>query len=141
MVQDTRYPWDGRVKISVDPGEPAPFAINVRIPGWARNDAVPSDLYHLVRDAAPSQSIEWQTGADPVGQRGASYVALRRQWKAGDVIALDLPMPVRRIVANSQVAADRGRVAIQRGPIVFAAEGVDNPDHKVRTSCCPMTRS
>ncbi len=131
MVQDTRYPWDGRVKISVDPGEPATFAINVRIPGWARNDAVPSDLYHFA--GAASEKVTLAVNGKPVPiQLDKGYVALRRQWKAGDVIALDLPMPVRRIVANSQVAADRGRVAIQRGPIVFAAEGVDNPDHKVR---------
>src|SRR5207237_8162234 len=65
------------------------------------------------------------------------YVALTRTWKKGDVIELNLPMPVRRVVANEQVAADRGRVAIQRGPIVYAAEWADNPNGKVRNLMLP----
>jgi hypothetical protein len=65
------------------------------------------------------------------------YVALERTWKAGDIIELSLPMPVRRVVANPEVAADRGRVAIQRGPLVYAAEWVDNPHSMVRNLILP----
>ena len=136
LVQETRYPWDGRVKISVDPGRPATFAIKVRIPGWARNQAVPSDLYRFA-DALrvePSLSVNGKPARIDLDK---GYVTLEREWKAGDMIDLNLPMPVRRVVANSRVTADRGRVAIQRGPIVFAAESVDSPDHKVRNLLLP----
>ena len=140
VVQETRYPWDGRVKISVDPGAAARFAIKVRIPGWARDQAVPSDLYRFAdaRDAVPSLSINGKpvrTDLDKDPEQG--YVTLDREWKAGDTIDLNLPMPVRRVMANSQVSSDRGRVAIERGPIVFAAEAVDSPDHKVRNLLLP----
>src|SRR5262245_53362797 len=65
------------------------------------------------------------------------YVSLRRKWNKGDVIALTLPMPVRRVSANEEVAADRGRVALQRGPIVYCAEWPDNPGGRVRNLLLP----
>jgi len=136
VEQETRYPWDGRVKISVDPNQPADFAIKVRIPGWARNEAVPGDLYRFVDSRHEPVTISVNGQAVPI-EVEKGYVTLNREWKAGDVISLNLPMPVRRVVANGQVAADHGRVAIQRGPIVFAAEGVDSPDHKVRDIMLP----
>jgi hypothetical protein len=136
VVQQTRYPWDGSVKISVDPGAPARFAVNVRIPGWARNEPVPSNLYRFADSVNEPVKLCVDGKAVPV-TLDKGYATLDREWKAGDVIDLNLPMPVRRVVANAQVAADRGRVALQRGPIVFAAEGVDYPDHKVRDLMLP----
>ena len=131
MRQETQYPWDGRVKISVDPGAPARFTVKVRIPGWAGNEAVPSDLYRFADRV--NEPVKLSVNGKAVAMElDKGYVTLARAWKAGDVIDLDLPMPVRRVVANPKVEADRGRVAIQRGPIVFAVEGVDYPDHKVR---------
>ena len=135
IAQQTRYPWDGRVKIVVDPGHDpgraAAFAIKVRIPGWARGLAVPSDLYRFAQsmNEPVTLSVNGQAGAMDLDK---GYVTLRREWKSGDVIDLNLPMPVRRVVANTQVAADRGRVALQRGPLVYATEWPDNPSHKVR---------
>jgi uncharacterized protein len=131
MVQETRYPWEGTVKMTVKPDKPRQFMINVRIPGWARNEPVPSALYKFL-DEAPEQPT-LKVNGQPVAltlQKG--YVAINRTWAPGDVIDLALPMPVRRIVANDQVAADRGRVALQRGPVVYAAEWPDNPNGKVR---------
>jgi len=136
MTQQTRYPWDGRVKISVDPGTPASFSIKVRIPGWARNEATPSDLYRFADTM--NEPVKLDVNGKPVAiELDKGYVALTREWKAGDAIDLDLPMPVRRVVANTKVTADRGRVAIQRGPIVFAAEGIDYTDRKVRDLMLP----
>jgi len=131
IVQQTRYPWDGHVKISVDPGKPDAFAIKVRIPGWARGEVVPSDLYRFVDTSHERARLLVNNREVPI-QLNRGYATLDREWKAGDEIDLHLPMPIRRIVANSEVAADRGRVALERGPIVFAAEGVDSPTHKVR---------
>ncbi|HTT64268.1 MAG TPA: beta-L-arabinofuranosidase domain-containing protein [Bryobacteraceae bacterium] len=136
IVQETRYPWDGKVKITVDPGKPGAFTIKVRIPGWARGEAVPSDLYRFA-DVLHEPARLRVNGREVPVRVTEGYATLRREWKSGDVIDLDLPMPVRRIVPNSQVAADRGRVALERGPIVYAAEGVDSPTHRVRNLLLP----
>jgi len=136
MVQETRYPWDGHVKITVDPGQPGTFAIKVRIPGWARNEPVPSDLYRFASNVDEAVTLRVDGHSVPI-RLDSGYVTISREWKSGDVIELNLPMPVRRILANSQVTADRGRVAIQRGPVVYAAEWPDNPNHKVRNILLP----
>ena len=136
FVQQTRYPWDGNVKIAVDPGKPAVFSIKVRIPGWARGEVVPSDLYHFVDNAHEPVRLR-VNGRDVPFRLDEGYVTLHREWKAGDTIDLDLPMPVRRIAANNLVGADRGRVALERGPIVYAVEGIDSPTHKVRNLLLP----
>jgi DUF1680 family protein len=136
LVQDTRYPWDGTVRITVTPHVADRFTINIRIPGWARNEPVPSDLYRFLDPAPPPATLE--VNGRPVATRLENgYVALARDWKAGDVIDLTLPMPVRRIVANDLVEADRDRVALQRGPIVYAAEWPDNPEGRVRNLVLP----
>ncbi|MBV8905208.1 MAG: glycoside hydrolase family 127 protein, partial [Acidobacteriia bacterium] len=136
IVQETRYPWDGAVKMHVDPAKPGTFTIKVRIPGWARGEVVPSDLYRFREEA--HDPVRLRVNAQPVPiQVDKGYAVLRREWKTGDVIDLDLPMPIRRIEANPAVAADRGRVALERGPITFAAEAVDSPTHKVRNVLLP----
>jgi DUF1680 family protein len=126
LIQDTRYPWDGTVKITVNPeGGIAEFEVAVRIPGWARNEAVPGGPFRFVdrNDERPGLKVNGKSvGLDPT----AGYARIRRTWRLGDVIELSLPMPVRRVVANDLVAADAGMVALERGPIVFCAEGVDN---------------
>jgi len=136
MVQETRYPWDGAVKMTVDPGQPAPLTVRVRIPGWARNEPVASDLYRFEDKSSLAPTLKVNGKAvKPAIEKG--YVALTRTWKKGDTIELNLPMPVRRVLANGNVVSDRGRVAIQRGPIVYTAEWVDNPHGEVRNLMLP----
>jgi DUF1680 family protein len=136
MVQDTRYPWDGAVKITVTPASARQFAIDVRIPGWARNEVVPSDLYRFLDK--PSEPATVKVNGRPVNMTlDKGYVTINRTWRPGDVVDVNLPMPVRRIVANEAVEADRDRVALQRGPIVYAAEWPDNPNGKVRNIVIP----
>jgi DUF1680 family protein len=138
--QDTRYPWDGAVTLTVTPERSRRFAMHLRIPGWARNEPVPSDLYRFIDPASTPASIRVNGSPVPLTiDRG--FVAIDRTWSAGDVIALDLPMPVRRIAANEQVMANRNRVALQRGPIVYAAEWPDNPNGKVRNIVLPDTNA
>ncbi len=138
ISQETRYPWDGSVKIRVNPDQAAPLTVNVRIPGWAREEPVPSDLYRY--EDKGSGVVGLKVNGKPVPIKlEKGYVGIRRDWKRGDTIELDLPMPVRRVVANDQVAADHGRVALQRGPIVYAAEWPDNPDGRVRNLVLPAT--
>ena len=136
VVQETRYPWDGAIKLTLSPKQRGRFKVNLRIPGWARNQATPGDLY---RFDAPSQEpvvlkVNGETARLSV-EKG--YARLDREWKSGDVVELALPMPVRRVLANDSVDADRGRVALQRGPIVFAAEWPDNAGGRVRNRMLP----
>ena len=140
LVQDTRYPWDGVVRITVTPDRTRTFTIKARIPGWARNEAVPSDLYRFADriDAAVTVAVNGEKM--PVAEEHG-YATIARTWKAGDVITLTLPMHVRRVVAHERVEADRGRVALQRGPIVYAAEWPDNPNGKVRNIVLPSSAS
>jgi DUF1680 family protein len=140
LTQDTQYPWDGAVRITVAPEKKSRFTVAVRIPGWARNEVVPGGLYHF--SDTNTETATLTVNGDPVPLNVQSgYVELNRKWKKGDVIALNLPMPVRRILADDQVKADTGRVALQRGPIVFCAEWPDNPNGKVRHLVLPADES
>ena len=103
---------------------------NVRIPGWARNEPVPSDLYRFIDKARRQRDDQGQRHRRPDRRSTRATSPIDRTWKAGDVIELNLPMPVRRIVAHEKVEADRDRVALQRGPIVYAAEWADNPERQ-----------
>lgn len=144
VTQDTRYPWDGHVRLTVTPTKPAlSFAMKLRVPGWARNEPVPGDLYRFSDTSTEkvTVSVNGTPLADAVTPEklnaSKGYITIARAWKAGDTIDLTLPMPVRRIIANDRVEADRGRVALQRGPIVYTAEWVDNPKGKVRNLVLP----
>jgi len=127
LTQETKYPWDGKIRLSVEPDSSGAFTVYVRIPGWARNEPIPSDLYRFLKtvDRQPTIKVNGKRVALEI-ERG--FARLERQWKQGDTIELDLPMPVRRIVASDKVEADRGKVAFQRGPLVFCLEGHDNDD-------------
>lgn len=136
VVQDTRYPWNGDVKMTVTPDTPRTFAVHVRIPGWARNEPVPSDLYRFADTSDERARI--RVNGEPVpATPNNGYVAITRAWAPGDVIDLTLPMPVRRVLAHPRVEANRDRVALQRGPIVYAAEWPDNPDGRTRNIVLP----
>ncbi|KKK54753.1 hypothetical protein LCGC14_3081530, partial [marine sediment metagenome] len=129
LRQQTRYPWDGQVKIAVDPEKPSTFALKVRIPGWARNQPVPSDLYRYEDDEKPAVKLAIN-GKTTAIELDKGYAVVRRQWSKGDVVTLDMDMPVRRVVSHSKVKDNVGRFAVERGPIVYCAEGADN-DGKV----------
>jgi DUF1680 family protein len=136
MVQETRYPWDGVVKMTVTPDRARSFQVHIRIPGWARNEPIPGDLYRFLDKSDAAASIEVNGESVPM-TLDKGHVAIDRTWKPGDTIELTLPMPVRRVVSHEQVAANRDRVALQRGPIVYAAEWPDNPNGKVRNIVLP----
>jgi DUF1680 family protein len=138
MTEETRYPWDGAVKMTVNPDATESLTIHVRIPGWARNEPVASDLYRFAAESSDAPVLKVNGKAVPI-QLDKGYVALTRNWKQGDVIQLSLPMPIRRVIANDHVAADRGRVALERGPIVYAAEWPDNPKGQVRNLMLPRS--
>jgi hypothetical protein len=125
VQQETRYPWDGDVRIRVAPAKSARFAVLLRVPGWAMGHPVPGDLYRDLTPVRDTVTLKVNGLLVPIRlERGFAVVA--REWAAGDTIDLHLPMPVRRVVAHPAVKADEGRVALERGPLVYAAEFVDN---------------
>jgi DUF1680 family protein len=126
ITQTTDYPWNGRVTLSVAPDKPVRFTLRIRIPGWVEGHPVPSDLYNY----APADGSGWKLGGVGAGdqyRREGGYYLLTREWKAGDSLQLDLFMPVRRVQGNDQLAATRGQVAFERGPVVYCFEQVDQP--------------
>jgi DUF1680 family protein len=126
IAQQTRYPWDGAVTITVQPQKPQSFALFVRIPGWARNQPMPGSLYSYL--PTPEQPVSLSiNGSATTYALEKGYARIEREWKSGDTVQLNIPMPVRRVLAAEQVADDRGLVALERGPLVFCAEQADNP--------------
>jgi len=125
ITQTTRYPWVGEIKMTIDPKTPRRFALHVRIPGWAQNSPVPSDLYRYMTKSDAKATLKLNGKPAPL-TLAKGYVTLDRTWKAGDTVELSLPMPIRRVLAHDKVEPDRGRVSIERGPIVFTAEWPDN---------------
>jgi DUF1680 family protein len=125
IEQKTAYPWDGAIAIRLAPDRPRAFEVRVRIPGWAQNRPVPSALYRYA-DAPPSAFTLRVNGQPAPVTLAKGYAAIARTWSPGDLITLDLPMPVRRVLADERVADDRNKVALERGPLVYCAEGVDN---------------
>jgi len=126
--QRTRYPWDGTVKMKIEPRHSAEFTICVRIPGWAQNQPVPSGLYSYANSSDEKVRLR-VNGREVALDMEKGFACIERQWKKGDVIELNLPMPVRRVLSHKRVEANAGRVALQRGPIVYCAEGLDNEGH------------
>jgi Uncharacterized protein conserved in bacteria len=136
LSQTSQYPWDGNVKISVKPLKPGNFAIKLRIPGWAKDAPVPSDLYKFTQKAEVNYEI-WVNGKKTTSTSQNGYAAISRNWKNGDVIELKLPMPVRRIQANPNAKDDQGKLAIERGPIMYCLEGWDQGDKHVFNKYIP----
>ena len=125
LLQETRYPWDSRVRIVVEPARAHTFTLKLRIPGWARGKPVPSRLYRYL--GKPETRVEVKVNGKPLAlELEKGYVSISRQWRKGDTIDLNLPMPVRRVISHRRVKADDGRVALERGPIVYCAEAIDN---------------
>ena len=125
LRQETEYPWNGRVTLRITPEGPRPLEVRVRIPGWAAGRPVPSELYRYADAHAGRFALRVNDKSiQPTLIDG--YAVISRTWAPGDTVTLDLPMAVRRVVADERVEANRGRVAVERGPLVYAAEGADN---------------
>lgn len=136
LSQKTEYPWDGHINIFIEPEKSEPFDILVRIPGWTQNRPVPSDLYSYLNppDTNISIKINGKNIQYRIGENG--YVKLSYIWKKGDRIELNLPMAVQRNIAHEKVEANKDKVALERGPIVYCLEWVDNKD-RVLNSVLP----
>ena len=125
LTQTTQYPWDGDIRIKVAPDREGAFKIKVRVPGWARHMPMPGNLYRYLDESHDVFTLAVNGQADAADVQDGC-VTLDRTWNAGDEIRLSLPMPVRRVIAHPKATADKGLVAIERGPILYCAEFKDN---------------
>ena len=138
LEQLTSYPWLGEVEIRIKKTIPEKFTLHLRIPGWARGRPVPTDLYHYVDGKDPHFSLS-VNGKQLRTNIVDGYVLLERRWNDEDVITLQMDMPVRRIAAHEQVVYNRGLLAMERGPVVYALEGIDQPDDYLFDIVIPRT--
>lgn len=128
LRQSTQYPWDGSIRIEVTPESPSNFTLCLRVPGWAQGRPIAGGLYSYL-DAASGEIVLRVNGESVPLDIKEGFAQIVRTWQAGDVAELALPMPVYRVRCNQAVEANRRRVALERGPVVFCAEGIDNGGH------------
>ena len=125
LEETTEYPWDGDISIKVLNNKAKAFNMLIRIPGWVQNRVVPSDLYSYSDDIFSTYEVS-VNGQRVDGELENGYLVINRNWKKGDVVRIHFDMPVRTVIANMRVADDRGRIAVERGPLVYCAEWADN---------------
>lgn len=140
LIQTGGYPWDGNMTITVNPDTTTNFTVYMRIPGWAQNQPVPSDLYSYKVPCTDPVTLDVNGTPVPLNiQKG--YVTINRTWQSGDEIHLSLPMSVRQVQAHPNISACEDQVALERGPIVYCAEWPDFADHDVMHLYVPETAS
>lgn len=130
ISQQSDYPWSGEVTITVDENAAGRFDLLIRIPGWTQERPVASDLYRYVSPETGRVVIRIN-GEEVDYRKEKGYAVLSRTWKEGDRISVSFPMEVRKVKVNERVTFDRGKFAVERGPIVYCAEGVDHPGRSV----------
>jgi len=125
ISQKADFPWNGKVEITVNPESKGKIKMMIRIPGWARNEAIPGDLYKFTDNNNDGFKISLN-GEAIYPEVINGYAVIKRKWAPGDRIELDLPMPVRTVIADERIKDDIGKMAVQRGPVIYCAEWPDN---------------
>jgi|P1105metagenome_2_1110788.scaffolds.fasta_scaffold01938_9 hypothetical protein len=133
LEQTTDYPWNGDIAIKVKENKSGLFTMKIRIPGWLRGEVTPGRLYEYADNLRTGYTIllngqQLTKSGEPLLPGEDGYVNITRKWKKGDVVSLQFDMQPRVVKASERVRADRGMVAVQRGPLVYCAEWCDNPD-------------
>lgn len=127
IEQETKYPWEGNVKFIISAEKPVDFIFKIRVPGWAQNQPVPSDLYSYIDENSNEVMLFVNDESHPFEIRNG-YISIQKNWNDGDFVELILPMQARQVIPNENVKEIAGKVAIERGPIVYCAEQIDNND-------------
>lgn len=128
--QETNYPWEGKVNLAIDPAKKTEITLKFRIPSWARGVPMPGGLYRYLPAETPTGAASISLNGEPLSvapQDG--YFTVTRSWQKGDRVELDFPMPVRKVEADEKVVEDRGKLALERGPLVYAIEETDNKEN------------
>ncbi len=127
IEQETKYPWEGNIKFKISAKKAVDFTFKIRVPGWANNQPVPSDLYSYIDEK--DNQVRLFVNNEPASIETVNgYISIHKKWKDGDAVELVLSMSVRKVIPNEKVKEIAGEIAIERGPIVYCAEQVDNPD-------------
>lgn len=125
LAQTTEYPWSGDIRVSVSPKGKQNFTLKIRIPGWVQGEVVPSNLYSFTDNKQLNYSVK-VNGETCKSNLDKGYFAINRLWEKGDVVEVHFDMEPRTVKANSKVEADRGKISVERGPLVYCAEWPDN---------------
>jgi uncharacterized protein len=125
ISQKANFPWEGNVELNINPESSGKFILKIRIPGWAQNEAMPGELYKFEdKDNEPVKILINGKIAEIIPADG--YAVISRKWKRGDKVEVEFPMPVHKVIADERVKEDRGKMAFQRGPLIYCAEWPDN---------------
>lgn len=130
ILQETTYPWEGNITLTIEEANQWEESLKIRIPGWVANEVVPSDLYTFENPSRLEISISIN-GIEIDYEVDNGYAIVRRSWNAGDIVNVHLPMEIKQIRSHEKVEANIGRIAIQRGPLVYCTEGVDAQNYTV----------
>ncbi len=131
ISQKANFPWDGKVEINLDPESEKKFDLMIRIPDWALNEAIPGGLYKFT--GINNEPVRLMVnGKDYQVKTKDGFAVISRKWKNGDKVDVDFPMPVRKVVADERIKDDIGKMAFQRGPVIYCAEWPDNDKGNVR---------
>jgi len=121
----TKFPWEGKVELEVNPITAKRFTVSLRIPGWIQENPVPGKLYSFLQEDETNFTL-LVNGEKATFRRENGYAVLDREWKKGDRITYELPLEIRQLQSRPEVLANTDRIAIQRGPLVYCIEGADN---------------
>jgi DUF1680 family protein len=130
VAMKTNYPWDGQIAITVSPKQKTKFRLRIRIPGWVNGEAVPGGLYHF-QDTTKNKATVMLNGKAVNYHIDKGYAVIDREWVNGDKVMVDLPMDIKRVSSRPEVKSNIERVAIQRGPMIYCVEGMDNAGRAV----------
>lgn len=128
ISQQTNYPWEGNVAITVDPEKNSEFTIKLRVPNWAKNEVLPSDLYQYTEKSSKNTPL-FINGKPTTIEEINGYFSITKTWKKGETITLNFPMEVKKVVSNTNIIENKDNVALEYGPLVYAVEEIDNKNN------------
>jgi len=126
LKMQTNYPWDGKVKLNIDPVKKGKFKVYVRIPGWSKAQPVPGDSYFANFSVIQSLTPIKINGKETSYQMENGYMIINREWNKGDVVEFEFNMNPHLLTSRKEIKQNDSRVAIERGPLVYCVEGADN---------------
>ena len=126
LEQTTEYPWDGDIALKVTHNSAGQWTMKIRIPGWVRSEVVPSNLYEYADGKRLAYKVTINGKKAQATLTSDGYLTIDRKWRKNDVVGIHFDMQPRVVKANRKVEADRGKVSIERGPLVYCAEWPDN---------------
>lgn len=136
ITQTSNMPWSGNISVSVQPEKPVKSKLYIRVPGWASEKPLPGDLYSFLEK--PSVKPVFKINGEEVSPKmGNGYAVISKTWQPGDLVEIGFPFEIRKIKANENIEDDRGKMALQLGPIVYCAEWADYDDSDILSLVLP----